>query len=380
MPSATSSAEAAPAAKPRAWPGIIAGVIVIAAAALCFLTIAKFALFKFAFAIVDSTRITPLLAALALAGVLGTGAAAAAFAPSRARWLLALGFAGCLGAAVFTLNITREPPLLGAAALIGISLGWTLTIVALCLRPVVHLSRLGLWSGLGVGIAYAVSSQPLLFEGSHQDQLLVGCVAAGCGFVASWWMRSPGGHASSSPDYLWPGPIPWIVFALVFVFFDAVAFYIIQRSPYLAMRSWDSGLVLQGHAFLHLCAAVLAGIALDRRRPASTLAVALVLVLACCWIIGNGPRKFPQARVLHVAGVSVYSTLLLYMIARGARRWFAIAVLGPGVWIAPAVAISIAFTQKAIRVPPVVVLAGIGLGLSAFLARELWLRRSSNAG
>lgn len=354
----------------------IAAVTAVAASMVYLLIFSGFAFVDYAETVVRPERMQALLAALAIGGVTGAMTLAQRFVPARGRYYLAGGFAGCFLAALLTLVARAEWLMIFFAIPVGFSTAWTTVALSMCLRPTLHFNRLGMWCGLGTGIAYALCNQPFIFEASQSGKIVTAAVAAAIGIAASFRMRATPSRASSLPDYEFRAATGWVVALFVLVFLDTLIFYIIQNSLALKQLSWETPLVLQGNAFVHLCAAFIAGLMLDQRRAGVAALAALLLLIASCIVLQLQIDDFPKARILYIAGVSICSTVMIYVPARGGRIQFSATVFALSGWLGSAVALSAAMGVEARRVPVFVMVLALVVGASALFARMLWLRRA----
>jgi hypothetical protein len=356
--------------------GVVASVAAVGAAYVYFLLFAGFAFVDFAQTVVVKEKMPPLLGLLGLGGIGGCVLAARMFSKGRGRGQLAAGFAGCLAAAVITLFARSEAAMFAAALLVGVSTAWMAVSLALCLRPTLHFNRLGMWCGLGTGLAYALCNQPFVFEGSVRGKIVTAAVAAGVGLVASFGMRSTQLRPSSLPDYQFRAATGWVVALFVLVFLDTLVFFIIQNSVVLKQLSWETPLILQGNAFVHLCAAFVAGMVMDQRWPGLAALVALLLLGASAIVLGLHIEHFPKARMLYIAAVSIYSTILIYLAARGSNPRFTAVLFAVSGWLATGLALSIAIANDVRRIPPYLIVLAVVVGGAGLFARLLWLRRA----
>jgi hypothetical protein len=355
---------------------IVAGVTAIAAVMVYFLIFSGFAFMDYAQAFVKKENMQGLLAALGTGGVTGAMVAARRFVPARGHLYLAGGFAACCVAALLTLAARSQWMLIVFAVPVGFSTGWTTVVLSMCLRPTLHFNRLGMWCGLGTGIAYALCNQPFVFEASQTGKIVIAAVVAALGSGAALWMRATPSRVSSLPDYEFRAATGWIIALFVVVFLDTLIFYIIQNSVALKQLAWETPLILLGNAFVHLCAAFIAGLMLDQRRAGIATLAALLLLLASGIVLQMQIDNFPKARMLYIAGVSIYSTVLIYVPARGGRIQFSATLYALSAWMGSALALSAAMVVEARRVPAFVMVLAFVIGVSALFARMLWLRRA----
>lgn len=342
-------------------------VALVAATYGYFLIHAEFAFLELARPVAgDGTGLRVVMGALGAGGVAGSLLAAC----GRTRlgdWLL-----GCALAAVAALVAPRGGvaglALVGAAT--GFALGGATVALAAGLREMVGGRGLGLVIGLGMGAAYAACNVPWVFEASPAAQALAAALAAG---VASWLARREGaGELSGKMDTggarrggaTWP----WVAVFLALVWMDSAAFYIIQHTEALKEATWRGAWTLWGNAATHLGAAAAAGWALDRGRAGAVAALAaLALAGACAWITSAG------AELAYVAGVSLYSTALVFVPARTGRASAAAAIFAVAGWGGSALGIGMAQDMRGIP-------AWFGPAALAMVAAGLlWRRRAGVA-
>jgi len=351
---------------------VFAAVSAIASVYIYFLIFAEFAFLEQARQTIKNVNFAALMIAMGMAGVGGSLAAARCYSSEKGTSLLSKGFVASAIAAGCSLAAYNMPLAIIAAALVGASLAWTTVILSLCLRPTLHLKKLGTWCGLGTGLAYAFCNLPPVFTASPRAQIVIAIIVALFGFVVSFRLTSESSKPSTSPDYRPVVAGLWVVLFLGLVWLDSGAFFIIQRDPTIKTQTWDGALTLLGNAFVHLCAAVIAGLALDKRQLPLTLGAALLLLMTACLILGGSTQYFPAAKVFYTAGVSAYSTALVYFSARGGKPWIAGILFAVSGWFGSAAGISMAQSQDG--VPFAFILTVATVSLTAFVARHLWLR------
>ncbi len=282
-----------------------------------------------------------ILALMAAAGSGGGIFTARVASEKNARDLLRAGFIVAGLAAALTW-VARTPWHFSVAALLaGAGVGLATVSLAALLRREVGGTRLGLCIGWGTGAAYAVSNLPKIFSGAHSIQLLVGIVAAGVGLLAShaFEQRAPRQQAGG-PDYDRTGVALWVTLFLVLVGFDSAVFFLLQHEPAL-QPAWPSGRQLYVNAGVHLAAAVLAGLALDRRWITGTLAAgAALLVGASLGFAAERPGGLPA--YFYSAGVSLYSVALVFYPARRGQPGLAALLYAVAGWAGSALGIGLA--------------------------------------
>ncbi len=341
-----------------------AATAVIAAVYTYFLVFAQFGfLHALGAAGIELTWLRPILGLMAAAGIGGGVFTARVYAEKHGLNLLRTGFITAALAAALAW-VARSPlPFLAAGLLTGAGLGMATVALAALLRREVGGTQLGRCIGLGTGVAYAVSNLPDIFSGAHSIQLLVGIVAAGVGLLGSqaFGQKAPR-QQTSAPDYEPGGVRRWVAVFFVLVGFDSAAFFAIQHQPAL-QAAWPAGPRLYVNAGVHLAAAVAAGLALDRRWIAGTVATgAALLVGAGAWL-AFGPAG-PLAAHLYSAGVSIYSVALVFYPARRAQPALAALLYAVAGWGGSALGIGLAQTLGRL---PVWLPVAAGLAIAGLL-------------
>ncbi len=331
---------------------LVGAVITVAAAYAYFLIFAQFGFLKAVQESLGSSAgtIRPIMAVMGVAGIAGSVMAAWRLTESRARALLAAGFGCCAVAAIGSLGASREMEFHGVALLVGLGTGLATVTLAGRLRHAVGEARLGLIIGCGTGLAYGLCNLPAVFEAAAAAQAklaglaaLVG-LAGGRGLVRTVTVEPRGGG-----DYSRTGVVAWVLVFLALVGLDSAAFYIIQQTPALKTGAWTGAGQLGVNAGLHLVTAVFAGWMLDRRGLGAVVpGGALLLLLACA--LTNPPAASPATMaLLYLAGVSVYSTALVFYPARSGRPEVAAMVYAVAGWGGSA--LGIAFAEGRDRLP-----------------------------
>lgn len=313
----------------------------------------------------------------ALGGGVGALAAALLFRIERGARQLAEGYGACAVALILALA-TRHGLVVGTALLIlGAGLGWAAVMLALCLRPTIHLHRLGLWCGIGVGLGYALCTQPLVLRGTPALQLIIAIFGAAMGMAVSFRFKSGPQKESTSMDYL-PVPVAcWVGLLLVLALIDTEAQQLIRHNPEFSSENWQAAVAMQGNAFVHLCAGILAGLALDRRQLAWASAAALIAICGAVMLLGGAPRYFPTARVFYTAGATIYATAFVYYAARSGRPWLISSLLLGTIAIGVASALGTMNSSEAMPGAALAALAAIAM--LAYTLRQLFLKRARTA-
>jgi cytochrome c oxidase cbb3-type subunit 2 len=350
-----------------------AAIGTVAAAFVYFLIFAQFGFLEAVRSGLPAPMVKPVMAIMGAAGVAASVAAVRGFALGRARASLIAGFAVCAVAAGVSLGAVSAAGFFMAAALVGLGAGWTTVTLASALRPAVGGARLGTIIGVGTGLAYGLCNVPALFAAGARAQAVAGIAAAVAGIGGSAALRFPvPGESSSDPDYSRAGVAVWVAILTALVGLDSAAFSLIQNTPVLKAATWAGGWRLEANATVHLLVAVLTGYALDRRWVGRTLAAGAVMLLAACLLVDESTRAFAEGATLYTAGVSVYSTVLVFYPARSHRPAVAAAVYAGAGWVGSAVGIGLAEARQAL--PPAAV-AAAGSVVAAGLAVRHFLRR-----
>jgi len=320
----------------------------------------------------DESRLKPILAVLALGGVGGSVAMAWLYAEVRGRRLLQAGFAICALAAGLALAAESPGALFLVAALTGLGVGGVTVALAAIVRRVVGNDRLGSCLGLATGLAYGGCSLPQAFNASAPGQAMLGVVIACIGLLAVQGMdlRAPAPQPAGF-DYRFGGVAVWVLIFLLLVGLDSAAFYTIQHTPALKEAAWSGDGRLYAYALTHLTAAVLAGFALDQRWLGRTILAAAALLLAACWLLARGTHAFALDGLFYVAGVSFYSTALVFYPARRGRPALAALVYSVAGWGGSALGIGLAERTHAIPLPACVI---VGVLLVVLLLARGWFR------
>jgi len=283
----------------------------------------------------------PVMAMMGVAGIAGSVATAKLWREGRGRGWMAMGFV-MAGTAAGLAWIARTPSVFFAAAgLTGLGTGIVTVGLAAMLRRETGGKRLGFCLGIGTGLAYALCNLPAVFMATPHVQAAWGIAAACVGLVAvQGFEQRASVPPVRGPDYEPRGITRWTLALFALVTFDSGAFFLIQHTPALKAVSWGGSPQLLVNASAHLVAAVFAGLALDRRRVAGAILSATVLLLAGSGLIFYG--RGPAGAALYAAGVSVYSTVLVFYPARTGRATLAALVYAVAGWVGSALGVGTA--------------------------------------
>jgi cytochrome c oxidase cbb3-type subunit 2 len=301
---------------------VVAAVLTVAATYVYFLLFAQFGFLKIVQALAGDGRevIGPIMAAMGLAGIAGSILAARIYRVERCRRHLVAGLAVCAAAAGWAIAVRSTGGLYLAAASVGLGTGFTTVILACGLRRAVGGGRLGTVIGLGTGIAYGFCNLPAVFTASANTQAAVALLVAVAGMGAAGWLAFDAPRdVPAGIDYSWSGQTGWTLIFLLLVALDSAAFNIIQHTPALKAETWSGPAKLEMNALVHLVAALLAGFALDRRWVGRTIGLGALALLGAIYLWDMNNRAFAEGALFYTAGVSIYSTILVYYPACGLR-------------------------------------------------------------
>ncbi len=359
----------------RAGRATAAAVLVVAATYVYFLLFAEFALLRLAAPLAGrGGSLRAVMAVLGAGGVAGSVVAARTFRVERFRRTLAAGFlatAVAAGLALLAVRAGNAGFFAVAAGAVGLALGWLTVTLASGLRAAAGGKRLGLVCGAGTGLAYAVCNVPTVFESAAAAQTWIALAVVLAGAGATRWIEVRPAPAEQAGDFARGAAIVWVAVLLLLVWLDSAAFYIIQHAPAAKAATWSGTWRLAGNALTHLAAAVAAGWALDRGHAAKLAALATGVLVAGCLSLSYVSAE-AVAPVLYTAGVSIYSTVLVWYPARGARPALAATVYAVSGWIGSAFGIGMA--QDLQRVPGWFLALAVALvaGSLAVRARNRW--------
>lgn len=354
-------------------------LVVVVAVAATYVYFLIFAQFGFLQALTEALGaqhhlLKPVLGLMGLAGIGGSVVAARLLGRKSDRPLIMAGYV-IAGAAAGLTWVARTPAVFFACALLtGVGTGLVTVGLASMLRREVGGERLGRCLGIGTGLAYAFCNLPPVFSGSTHLQAALGVAAACTGLIAVqlFEQRAPR-HTARGFDYARGGLAVWTVVFLGLVTLDSAAFYIIQHNPALKYETWAGGKHLFINSGVHLVAAILTGLALDRRRVVPAVATALALLVAACTLLTGATTKGTLEAGLYTAGVSIYSTALVFYPARAGRAEVAALVYAVAGWMGSALGIGLA--EKLGRVPVRLIVAAAGVASLALAGRWLARRR-----
>ena len=319
----------------------VAAVVMIAATYGYFLIFAQFAFLELLRAAVGTDGLRAAMGAMGAGGVAGSLLAAWRFRAETYAAALRGGVVVCAVAAMIGASAW-------SAAVIGLALGWlTVTLVA-GLRGVLGVKRLGLSTGIGTGVAYALCNVPWIFQAEPRTQAWWGAGFMVVAIAATRWLRVEEAQVSTGRDFLWRRAAGWVAVFLALVWMDSAAFYIIQHTAELREGTWGGGGSLWFNAAMHLGVAVMAGVWLDRGWKGRVAVGAWVCLAAGCLLLDENVLAYAGAEAFYTAGVSLYSVALVYFPARGGRAWLAGILFAVAGWLGSALGIGMAQDLKGV--------------------------------
>lgn len=269
----------------------------------------------------EKRLLQPVMMLMGGGGLVGSFLGWRLFSIAKLRRLLLVGFAVCSALAFAAGKLSGIESFLGIGFGVGVFLGMLTVVVVPSLRLVTSPGRIGLVAGVGTGLAYFASNVPALFQQTAATQCYaaawVGLLGVGIAlllpnvFEVSRLAKSSQSETKRFPFW----PLVFLFFVLVWL--DSAAFYAIQETDGLKDETWGTPPRLWGNAGVHLLFGVAGGILLDRGFSKFVLGAAMFfLVSGCVWLrVGYQELSWVGAG-LYVAGVSLYSTGLVAMIAQ----------------------------------------------------------------
>ena len=342
-----------------------AAVVTITAIYFYFLLFAEFAFLELASVIAPNTGgLRVIMFGLGLGGISGAVGAARVFRTRRARALLAWTLRSCALSGLLALAARSFPVAVLAAVLTGASLGAAAVTLTAMLSGAMASARLGLGIGAGTGIAYAACNVPLIFRATPRWQTILAVLAVLAASFLSRFFVLAESEATTSSHHRGAELARWIAILLALVWLDSAAFYIVQHTPALRAATWGDSGRLWLNAGIHLGAALVAGMCLDRGHRRFVAATALVALAGAALVLNGSWSGGPSASLFYTAGVSLYSVLLVEFPARaGGRPAIAAWVFAVAGWAGSALGIGMA--QDLARIPTAfVVAAGVAVAIA----------------
>ena len=352
-------------------PITITAIAAVACTYFYFLLFSEFALLQLAGGDTPAAQVT--MSGLVLGGV--GGSVFGAWRHSARRFARHLGLSLLAGAVLAALAPFWAPsPLaMGWAAVSGFALGCATVNLATGLRHWVPRHRLATIVGLGTGAAYALANVPPIFAASPDAQAAIAAIVAAAGGLLC--LRAPVSAVCSLPTSPPASPGARAIAAAVVVFTalvwtDSAAFFVIQHSTTLREVTWSGSGVLWSNALMHFVAACIAGALIDHRHPTFVLGAAWLLLALACEALAPGSPFRTEARWAYTAGVSLYSTALVWWAAETGRPWIVALLFSVAGWCASV--LGIGMVQHLSLIPPLFLLASgtaTALGLRRLASR-----------
>jgi hypothetical protein len=352
-----------------------AAVLTVAAVYIYFLIFAQFGFLQ---AVRDAfggtgEQVRPLMATMGLAGIVGSILAARGATNAGARrWLLG-GFGCCALAAACSLGARGSEGFFTAAVFTGLGTGVTTVTLAGILRPAVGGKKLGMVIGWGTGLAYGICNLPGVFAAEARAQAILALGTTMLGAIAGLMLLGRSAP-ESAPDgeYSRIEVVRWIAIFLLLVSVDSALFYFIQHQDALRAAMWSGPTEGFLNAGAHLVAAIAAGWALDRRGLGMVVVIGAVAIVGPALWFATGHPGNVCVGLAYMAGVSVYSTALVFYPARSGRPALAAWIYAIAGWTGSALGIGLAESRG--RLSPVVV-AGAGILLAICFAWRYFASR-----
>ena len=298
----------------------LGGVAAIAACYVYFLIFAQFAFLRLAEADgLGAGQIRWIMGVMGAAGVLSSLAMRRVCVGVNIRSILLGGFAVSAVAAWLAPVMGGLAMRCATAGLIGLGLGVTTVGLAASAPAFFGAPHRGILIGAGTGLAYAICNIPSIFAGTPAFQSGLAAGACVLGAAAVWII--PGlGSGENVPASGKPSPAFGILLLLFFalVWLDSASFYTLQSTPELNRFGWATSELQWTNALIHLTAACLGGMWLDRGGILPLLATAYGGLAVAGGLVAF-PDSFaaPAVHWAYAAGVSLYSTALVFAPASG---------------------------------------------------------------
>lgn len=357
----------------------LAGTVAIASTYIYFLIFAQFAFLELVRAISPKPHtLDSVMAAMGISGLFASAVCARLLRKWSARTLLGVGFMICVLVSAASPSAETVISFAILAGLIGLALAFVTVSLASGLRQFIPVPKLGLFCGIGTGIAYFVCNVPAVFAASPQQQSFFASVVALVGLLCVFFPCAEREAEKTAVfalkcDYRAGGFAAVVAAFLALVWLDSAAFFVIQQTGALKSLTWGASHSLWTNALVHLGAAICAGRALDRGLFRSTLAAAYMFLAIGVLSLRGSASLLSLSAPAYCIGVSLYSTLLVAFPARYpesqpgtiSMRWRAAWLYGVAGWIGSALGIGMA---KDLNTVPTTFLIVAALGLTLSLA------------
>lgn len=324
------------------------GIYSIFATYFYFLLFAQFSFLEQVKSAVGLDKLQVVMAAMGGAGLMFSLLAIWLLRKFSASKLISISFLLCAFTSFVSLYASSITPLCIIAFLIGAALA----VLTVSLASIIGscFNKLGLYVGVGTGLAYFTCNIPQVFNASVNNQALF--VSLACLLGAAFHFLY------NDNDYTHPqlSNSKWqiLVSFIALVWFDCAAFYVIQHAGELRSATWHGDYRLWSNSLIHFLSAVFAGVLIDKQH------IKIVLVFAFLFlavgVLSLNEYSFYSAP-FYCAGVSFYSTALVAFPTLTADRkvYFAGLTYALAGWFGSAMGIGMAQDLKTVPLAFIVI-------------------------
>jgi len=294
----------------------VIGIGIVVFVYVYFLIFAQFAFLRLASAhSFAPNEIRAIMFVMGLAGIAASIGTALRLHSCNVRWMLCAGFVGGAAAAGLAVVSFSLATFCIVSALIGLSVGTLTVTLASTLPRLFGTPSIGLFVGIGTGLAYAICNVPAVFGTSPAFQAgfagftcLIGLIAV----TLANFDETPSGTSKEDTDPRKHSFAMLVIMFLSLVWLDSAAFYILQNTPALNRFGWSSAALQWQNAGIHFAAAVIAGWLIDRGGLARLPFAAVVCLAGAAICVSSDREMFARStHWLYAAGVSLYSVALV---------------------------------------------------------------------
>jgi len=257
---------------------------------------------------VPAAALTPVMTAMAFAGILFSLATPRLIDRLRPSTLVCSGLAVSALAALIALAPVASMLAVPIALLIGAGLGILTVALVTHLASWCGSRSIVLVAGIGTGLGYAFCNVPAVFAGKPSAQAAIACGLCVVGIAVASSQRAE--SVAQEPVFASPPFLMILAAFAALVWLDSAAFFIIQHTALLKAGTWTGTAHLWINAGVHFVAAVGAALLLRSRHFPVVLCAAVLALGAACLLLAH-PASILSASVLYPAGVSFYSVALV---------------------------------------------------------------------
>ncbi len=293
---------------------IIYGIASICFCYVYFLIFAQFSFLELAKVSESVPHINTIMGIMGLSGIIFSLLTIALLNKCSASYLLKIGFFGCSISALLGVIAQNGFLFYFDAFLIGSSLAILTVSLASTLLSLFPRSRLGLFTGIGTGLAYFVCNLPMVFESTSFARSIFSAITCGIMVIMPIPKNTTIVENIESKQFVpqsYYTPILLLLAFTALVWYDSGAFYIIQQSSSYKSITWHGPYRLLLNAFIHLSTAVIAGLLIDRRYIVNCLVAAHIFLTLGVIALSDIILSADLASIFYCAGVSIYSTALV---------------------------------------------------------------------